>query len=364
MKILLYGDNHFSQYSSIVRGRGTNYSLRLENQIQTMNWVEQQAQRYDCGEVICLGDFFDKPELNSEEITALKDIKWCEITHRFIVGNHESAISSLIYNSTKALEGMNDFDIISKPKLIPYGKTDGVHDLYIMCIPYTLEENRKTIAGYRKELKVPEDARLVVLSHNDIKGIRYGAFLSKDGFDLKEIKEHCNLFVNGHLHNGAFLDEDNPKLYSQCMLNLGNVTGLNFSEDASKYDHRIVILDTETLSLTFYVNPFAFNFYKLEIDKEEDLNKINNMQWDNDVVTIRCEESLLDKLNELLKNNNKIVSSRIIVYKKDIMADGKDVSMITLNNIDHLKQFEEFTLNTLGKDDIVKEELGIICGGN
>lgn len=259
---------------------------------------------------------------------------------------------------------MNDFDIISKPKLIPYGKTDGVHDLYIMCIPYTLEENRKTIAGYRKELKVPEDARLVVLSHNDIKGIRYGAFLSKDGFDLKEIKEHCNLFVNGHLHNGAFLDEDNPKLYSQCMLNLGNVTGLNFSEDASKYDHRIVILDTETLSLTFYVNPFAFNFYKLEIDKEEDLNKINNMQWDNDVVTIRCEESLLDKLNELLKNNNKIVSSRIIVYKKDIMADGKDVSMITLNNIDHLKQFEEFTLNTLGKDDIVKEELGIICGGN
>ena len=38
--------------------------------------------------------------------------------------------------------------------------------------------------------------------------------------------------------------------------------------------------------------------------------------------------------------------------------------MITLNNVDHLKQFEEFTLNTLGNNDIVKEELGIICEGH
>jgi calcineurin-like phosphoesterase family protein len=361
MKILLYTDNHFAQYSSIVRGRGNNYSLRLENQIQTMNWIEKQAQQYNCGEVVCLGDFFDKPELNSEEITALKDIQWYGVTHRFIVGNHESNISSLIYNSTKALEGMTSFDIISKPKLIPYGKTDGIHDLYIMYIPYTLEENRKTIAGYRKELAVPEDARLIVLSHNDIKGIQYGAFLSKEGFDLKDIKGHCDLFINGHLHNGCFLGDDK---YDQSMLNLGNVTGLNFSEDAFKYDHRIAILDTETLKLQFYVNPYAFNFYKIDIDKEEDLNKLNKLPWGNAVLTIRCEESLVDKLNEILKTNTQIISNRVIVYKKDTKVDGKDVSMITLNNVDHLKQFEEFTLNTLGNNDIVKEELGIICEGH
>lgn len=37
MKILIFSDNHWSQYSSIVRSRGTKYSTRLEKSIETMN---------------------------------------------------------------------------------------------------------------------------------------------------------------------------------------------------------------------------------------------------------------------------------------------------------------------------------------
>ena len=37
MKVLLYTDNHFSQYSSILRNRGERYSIRLENQIKSIN---------------------------------------------------------------------------------------------------------------------------------------------------------------------------------------------------------------------------------------------------------------------------------------------------------------------------------------
>ena len=43
MKILCFTDNHFCERSSIVTKYGTKYSLRLENQLASINWVEQLA---------------------------------------------------------------------------------------------------------------------------------------------------------------------------------------------------------------------------------------------------------------------------------------------------------------------------------
>lgn len=37
MKIALFTDNHFCERCSIITGYGTKYSLRLENQIKTLN---------------------------------------------------------------------------------------------------------------------------------------------------------------------------------------------------------------------------------------------------------------------------------------------------------------------------------------
>ena len=41
MKILLFGDTHFCERSSIITKYGTKYSVRLENQLASLNWVEQ-----------------------------------------------------------------------------------------------------------------------------------------------------------------------------------------------------------------------------------------------------------------------------------------------------------------------------------
>ena len=76
MKLLVYGDPHWCQYSSIVRKQGEKYSVRLENLIKSINWVESTATEQGCECIINLGDFFDKSELNAEEITALNDVKW------------------------------------------------------------------------------------------------------------------------------------------------------------------------------------------------------------------------------------------------------------------------------------------------
>lgn len=37
MKILIYADNHFCETSSIIRSYGDKYTLRLENQIKSIN---------------------------------------------------------------------------------------------------------------------------------------------------------------------------------------------------------------------------------------------------------------------------------------------------------------------------------------
>ena len=97
MRLLIFGDNHWCKYSSILRGRGTKYSLRLENQIRSLMWVDDVATEYHCDAIVCDGDFFDKPMLDSEEITALSDISF---THSmtYLVGNHESDMSDLSYN--------------------------------------------------------------------------------------------------------------------------------------------------------------------------------------------------------------------------------------------------------------------------
>ena len=45
MKILCFTDNHFCEKSSIITKYGAKYTLRLENQLNSLNWVEQTAKK-------------------------------------------------------------------------------------------------------------------------------------------------------------------------------------------------------------------------------------------------------------------------------------------------------------------------------
>lgn len=355
-KILVYTDNHFTQYSSILRSRGIKYSRRLENQIQTVDWVEKLAQDSGCDEVICLGDFFDKEELNSEELTALQDIKWSELPNTFIVGNHESGLSSLNYSSTKALENKNG-TIISTPSLRCYD----AEKVCILCIPYITEEDRKSILEYRNKFKIPAGYKLIILSHNDIKGVQYGAFLSTKGFDIKDIEDNCDLFINGHIHNKSWLNN------KKTILNLGNVTGLNFSEDAALYPHQAAILDLNTLELTFVDNPYALNFYKLEIKNEQDIEKLktSNHLKSNAVLVVKCLDTLLGKLRDFIDNSDKqvidVLEYRMLTFKNEEEAAKGIVDNKLNNNADYLKQFNDFIIKNMGSSSIVVDELTEIC---
>lgn len=347
MKLLIYGDVHWSTYSSIIRSRGDKYSKRLENLISSVSWAESLASLHNCDQIVCLGDFFDATSLNSEEATALQDVTWSfDIPHYFLVGNHESTASSLIYSSTKVLEAFG-FRVVSSARSIetPNGETG------ILMLPYILEENRQSLTEY---LSLVRANKKVVFSHNDIKGINYGFYTSTDGFDINEIDGKCDLYINGHIHNGMFLND------KETILNLGVLTGQNFNEDATKFSHCACILDTETMTIDFYENPYAFNFYKLEINNEEDLMQLSKLK-NNAVITVKCEESLISRVRELISLLDNIVEHRLISYKNINTTEEKTPTDAKLRVTDHLKQFYDFILNnvdeTVVSSDILKEEL-------
>lgn len=319
----------------------------------SLAWVENVARQYRCEEEIFLGDFFDRPNLEPEEISALKEIQWnlkeiqwnntCRIRH-FIVGNHESSVANLIYNSTDALSSIKNNNVITYPNV--YSVDSNTEFLFL---PYIVEDCRKSLGFYLQNRN--PDKKLIAFSHNDIKGVQMGKFISTTGFEVEDIEKNCDLYINGHLHNGSWI--------TNKILNLGNLTGQNFNEDASKYEHHVAILDTDTLEIQLVENPYAMNFYKLEVNKESDLNRLKQLK-NNAVIYVKCVDSLESQVRAILRDKS-IIESKIVVVKDLSVTDTLKEQVF--ESCDHLKQFVDFILS---KDDlenyeIVKEELLEVC---
>lgn len=335
MKLLLYADNHFSKYSSVLRSRGEKYSKRLENQIQSLNWVESFAKQEHCDAIVCLGDFFDKPTLDAEEISALKEIQWEDVNRIFLVGNHELGLSTKDFNSAYLFSLIGINTVASEPYCFDIGDTS------ICLLPYILEENRKPLKEY---LLGAKKKNVIVLSHNDLMGVQYGGYESKFGFSVDEIESSCDLFINGHIHNGGWV--------SNKILNLGNLTGQNFSEsDSITIGHSIAILDTDSLSIEIIKNPYAIYFVK-------DLDKIN---VDSDkfsfVVSASCDEDFVETLKHNLDNSNKVIEYRIVVNRKQRQEEDNRERIETISHID---KFVKFVHSAIGSSKEIDEELNTI----
>ena len=318
MKLLLYADNHFSKYSSILRSRGGKYSKRLENQIQSLNWVEEFAKEQGCDAIVCLGDFFDKPTLDAEEISALKEIKWNKDMRRvFLVGNHELGIRMQDeYNSANLFSLIENSEVINKPMAM----LDG--DTLILLLPYLLEVNddtlHKIIPQWITDKEKDLFKRIIILSHNDLKGVQYGGYISKSGLNLNEIDECCDLFINGHIHNGDWINKK--------VLNLGNLTGQNFSESDSIYNHCVCILDTNTLDTQCIMNPYGIYFKKLEYYDYLNKRTCNHPM----VLSISCKENELESAKNYCESHSYIMDYRIIVEREQ--KEVKTEKVETLNH--------------------------------
>jgi DNA repair exonuclease SbcCD nuclease subunit len=340
MKILLFADLHMCPRASIINKWGVKYPSRLENCIASVNWVEQKAKELECKYIVSLGDFFDRPDLTSETITACNEIEWSDIMHYSIVGNHDASTSSLIFNSVNSLL-RDKHQIIAEPMVL------SLDDCYICFLPYVVECNRQSLTEYFSKLT---DKPVVILSHNDISGIQMGPVVSRTGFSIDEIEANCDLFVNGHLHNGQSITDK--------IINLGNLTGKDFGEDAFKHSHSVAILDTATLAIEFIENPFAYNFYKIQIDTEADLAVLNTLK-NQAVISVKCESSLADKVKQHIQDlQDKIVDSRIILTKK--FEEAVEATELDLS-VDHLARFIECCKANIEGTNLLDEELSEVC---
>lgn len=345
MKLFIYADPHWSSYSSIIRSRGQKYSTRLENLIKTINWVEESAVMLNCDAVVCLGDFFDKAELNSEELTALREILWNDLPHHFIVGNHEMGRHNLQYSSSHLFELCPNACVSDVVGIIRDSR-----GTQICLLPYVLESDRMPLSSYLP----PTDGDRIILSHNDIKGLQMGKFISQDGFTIEEIKENCRLFINGHLHNGTELGN---------IINLGNITGQNFSEDSSKYRHNALLLDTENFSVSSLENPYAFNFYKLDFtpytkdDVEVIRTVLSKTIGPNAVCSIHVREDTKFIVEDILSICHNIVECRVILDMSFRDSSGENLADIRAEKLDHLSKFAEYVRTNIAGTELIEEEL-------
>lgn len=349
MRVLIVGDVHFSQYASLVRRRGTEYSKRLENCINSVNWAEQLAEEKGCDKVIYLGDFFDKAEINSEEASALKEIQWSNLPHTILVGNHELGTANGEYSTAQILKLLPNFEIISQPYM------DSGFGYRFFYLPYIFERDREEISKYIDRLsatgymETQEVKHNFIFSHNDLKGVNYGAFESKEGFDVEDIEKHCELFFNGHIHNNGEIGKK--------IINVGNLTGQNFNEDATRYKHKVYILDIQGCGYNIYeaVNPYAYNFYKLDINNEKDLQNLSSIEFNHAVLSVKCKEHLVQQLKDLLSSIEGIEEYRVVTVVE--IKDIPEEDSAQLLTKDHLAQFRDYTIEKLGSTEVVLKEL-------
>ena len=350
MKLCIYSDLHWTYKSSMFSMPGDKYSKRTINLLDTLKWVGDTAKKNSCDRIICAGDFFDKNYLNYEEITALKDVDWTDIPKQFLLGNHElgrdsNELSNL--NSLNALNGVGE--IIDSPKL------ECINGHYLVFLPYDNENYQVDLKMVLNRLFLQNNEKLdpsktIIISHNDLKGIQYGKFLSTSGYSIGDIEDSCVLYLNGHLHNGEKITDK--------VINIGNVTGLNFTEDAFKYKHGLYILDTDTFELNFYENPYAVGFYKVNVFEMNDLSVLSKINSPA-IISVKVRESLLDlTLNRLKLVPNLIAHKEIIIPEKDVKTIA---NVESLQKVDYLIELQDFCLDKIGDFEALKEELVIIC---
>lgn len=353
MKILLYADPHFCTNSSVIRGRGKRFSQRLENQIEVFKFINDTYIKEGCERCICLGDFFDRPDLSAEEITALKEIKTSIMNTSFIVGNHEAISGDLFFNSVNAFgEGITIYD---KPTLEVIGDTQLVY------IPYIVEANRPTITNILDDLKVVADKNIVILMHNDIKDIYYGKFKTTIGFDIKDIDSNCDICVNAHIHNGGKI--------SDKLINLGSVTGLNFSNDASSWIPKVAILDTETLRLDLIDVDPALLFFKKEVntlvEAQTVVAELSKYDKTKVVLSLKCNQLEYDAIKELVQSQEYLYCRINIDYTREVIDTKESTSSISLN-VDYIDKFKEFVLKKYADENVscklMVEEINNIAG--
>ena len=117
-------------------------------------------------------------------------------------------------------------------------------------------------------------------------------------------------------------------------------------------------LNTATMTFEYIENPHAYNFYKIQIETEADLSKLDSLK-NQAVVSLKCDSSLVDITRQKLETlKDKIVDSRIILVKT--LEEASDTVELDLS-VDHLARFIECCKANIESTILLDEELSEVC---
>lgn len=346
MKIVFYSDVHFSTYSSILRKRGMRYSVRLESCINSVGWAEDYAEQIGADLIVIGGDFFDRSDLTAEELTALKEVYFSQkLSHIVLIGNHEMKTRDRALTSAHLFQTLQgSFNVIDSSYCLESSTSN------LVFIPYIDSSEIKPFSEYLPKNDLPT----IVFSHNDIAGIQMGKYVSKEGFELRDIEDNCNLFINGHLHNGAYLND------KKTLLNVGNLTGKDFGEDGFLHKHQIAIIDTDALTVELVDNPYAIYFYKLDLKEkfssEKLLKKLSECA-EKCCLTIKVNSNDLQSVRQLVDILPKVIDYRLIATNAQGATPCAIDVVPTFASIDHIQTFKTYIFTQLGDAELLQKEL-------
>lgn len=316
MKIGIYADAHFSLNSSIILGQTNSLEGRLTHLIRSFEWMYELFKDNNVETIIDLGDLADSYVLRAEEITAIsKALAYnTDIPEVHVLGNHERLDDAGTISSVNFVDNMDNHTVYNSPEVIELG------DSKATLLPYY---------QYTEEQIDELEDTDYLFSHIDIMGSDTGGWSLRDGIKPTILANKFKLTVNGHIHNGSWVIKDK-------VLNLGSISGQNFSSKQIAWKPSVMILDTSDNSYKLYENPYALNFINKTISSFDKLVKlVNSVKNGTYALQIRIPMSMAEDARKILASNEHIVASRIMTQ-----TDKSELGDMTYEEIDHVDSIE------------------------
>ena len=307
--------------------------------IDSVKWAREFFIKNGCNVVVNCGDTMDNHISRSIEITALseayKEDKLPDNYKEYIIlGNHEILAEEDKFSSVSPVF-LNDYcKLITKPEVL---EVDGI---------------KLSMLPYRRPDKVTHDLLKsiqgdILFSHIDIKGSKLRQDYTADfGVDPEMISMYFKGCMNGHIHTQEHLHCDK----SYAIWNVGSLTSYSFS-DSNSYLPSCHILDTDTMKLVSYNNPYAILFRKISAKSLSELNtKLKDVCDTRYKYCVRATVpyNIRNDAQIIIEKHKNIITSRVIT---DLSKDNKTFDK---------DEIDEISLNITNDDNIKLEFLNYI----
>ena len=259
-----------------------------------MQWARSLFKEKGCGLIINDGDFLDSDVIKSETSHVIAEIfKDNAQEEILLLGNHEMRDANGQFNSLSILSNYPKLRVINK--LTKITLSDGTN---LIFQPYTSKmENIKKLTDLLDETK----GKKILFSHLTYSNLPDVYMPGLGEIDYNVVKDRADLIFNGHIHT-AFETAN--------FIQVGTLTGLNFSDDYTYHRPGVIIFNTETLTWERIENPKAILYQKTNVTNLKNLKDL-----DRSIIRVDCPAGQSEKIREQLEK------VKCLRYKLKVLVD-------------------------------------------